>query len=351
MMEFLLAQAAPHPSFWMPPQASTKAAGVDWLFNFILYVCLFFFVLIAVLMFYFMIRYRRRTPYDKVASVTHNTPLEVAWSVLPSFVLVLMFWWGFDGFMYARTVPANPYEVKVKAQKWSWLFTYPNGSESDNLHVPVNRPIRLVMSSEDVIHSLFVPAFRVKRDVVPGRYSELWFQATHTGEYDLYCTEYCGTSHSDMRGTVFVYDAKDFEHWLETNDPIKQLTPEQYQEYRANYDDFVTKYAADPVVAPVIPKLLKPAEMGRKLYTKKGCSSCHSVDGGANTGPTWKEMYAHEVALSDGSKVMADENYLRESILNPNAKIVAGFRPGQMPVVSMTDREIDLLIEYMKTLK
>lgn len=336
----------------MPPEASTYAHDSDWVFYFILYVCAVFFVIIAGCMFYFMIRFRRRGPHDKVARITHNTPLEIAWSVAPSFLLVMMFWWGFDSFMVTRTTPSGAYEIKVQAQRWKWTFLYPNGGDSDELHIPVDQPVRLVMSSTDVIHSLYVPAFRQKRDVVPGRYSEAWVQSDKPGTYNLFCAEYCGKEHSDMRTTVTVHASrKEFDSWLETNDPIKLLTEEQYKEYRADYNAFMAKYKNDPAMTKILPKLAPPVDMGKKLYEKKGCISCHSLDGKPNTGPTWKGVFGRDEEMSDGVHIKVDENYLLESITNPSAKTVKGFQAGAMPAWRGTDREVQLLIEYIKTVK
>lgn len=349
MSKYLLATG---PTYWMPTQASTFARELDWVFMFIMWVCVVFFVVIAGAMFYFMIRYRRRGPHDQVSRITHNTPLEVTWSVAPSFLLVMMFWWGFDAFMVTRTTPAGAYEIKVQAVRWKWTFVYPNGGDSDELHVPPGRPIVLKMNSSDVLHSLFVPAFRCKRDVVPGRTSDVWFQSDKPGTYPLFCAEYCGKDHSDMRTVAVVHnDQAEFDAWLDTNDPLKLLTDEQYAEYRADYDAFMLKYKNDPTMAKILPKLLKPVEMGKRFYDKKGCISCHTLDGKASTGPTWKGVFGREEELSDGSTIKVDENYLRESITVPTAKTVKGFQAGAMSAWRGTDREVELLIEFIKTVK
>ena len=198
-------------SLWMPPPVSTVAGHVDWLFYFILGVSTFFFLLIVALMVLFVVRYRRREGQGAEVSPSHNTALEVIWTVIPIVVVIVIFIFGFKGFLDMATPPANAYEIQVEAQKWSWSFTYPSGYVDSNLHVPVNRPVKLVMRSADVIHSLYVPAFRIKRDVVPGRYATAWFEATEPGEYDLFCAEYCGTSHSDMLAHVVVHPPGEFE--------------------------------------------------------------------------------------------------------------------------------------------
>lgn len=335
-------------AFWMPEQASSVAQGVDAVFNFIFYVSLFFFVLIIGLMFFFIVRYRRRRPGEKsLGGASHNTTLEVTWSAIPVVLVCIMFWLGFKSFMVMRNAPANSYEVQVVAQKWNWLFQYPNGVESGELHAPFDTPVRLVMRSNDVIHSLFIPAFRQKRDVVPGRYSELWFRSDKPGIYPLLCAEYCGTSHSDMVTIVEVHEAGEFEKWLETADPINALTDEQYQQFIADPEAFLDSVKGDEKLS----KLKPPMALGAELLKRKGCTQCHSVDGTVGTGPSLKGVYRHDVTFRDGSRIMnADENYLRESILDPGKRVVAGFS-NVMPRMSLKDREIDLVIQYIKSLE
>lgn len=354
-MNALLAQAA--KTFWMPPQASTVADSVDFVFYYIYWTCVFFFVLINGLMFYFMVKYRRRSHDDEVGRITHSTPLEIAWSVLPSALLVLMFWWGFKGFIEMRTPPPNAMDIRVDAKKWNWTFIYPNGQDSDELHVPKGQPVRLVMTSQDVLHSCFIPAFRVKRDVVPGRYSEIWFEATQAGKYPLVCAEYCGTSHSDMISTVTVHPSQaEYDEWLRTANPLANplFTDELKDEWFRDPEAFIKKYENDPALGVFVKKLKTPAMMGKDLYTKKGCAQCHSVDGRGKEaglqGPTWQNLYGREEVFRDGSKTNADENYLRESIVDPNKRIVAGY-DAIMPKSRLNDKEIDCLIAYIKTLK
>lgn len=334
----------------MPPQAAEGAAEIDFTFYYIYWISVIFFALVAGLMFWFMYKYRRRHPNDHPSGPTHHTALEVTWSIVPAFLMIPMFWWGFEGFMHSRTPPQNTYNINVIAQKWNWEFIYPNGYSGDELHVPAGQPVKLVMSSKDVIHSLSIPAFRVKRDVVPGRYAFIWFEALHTSNelvrYPLYCTEYCGTSHSDMRATVVVHPTREsFDDWLANVDPFspRKMSDEQFAQYKADPAKFIAEHGD--------PKLLPPVEMGRQLYTKRGCFQCHSLDGKTGTGPTWKGMWGHSVEFTDGTRLDAiDENYIRESILEPNKKIVKGFVAGQMPKFSLNEREIYSLIEFMKSL-
>jgi len=357
MTALLLAQTAKR--FWMPEGVSTVSRSVDGAFYFIYYVSLFFFLLIAGLMFWFMWKYRQRRPGEAaIGRTTHHRTLELVWSVLPAFLLVAMFWWGFQVFMHMRVVPANTLDINVLARRWNWQFVYPNGQDHDELHVPVDTRVRLVMRSEDVIHSAFIPAFRVKRDVVPGRYSELWFEANKPGEYPLLCAEYCGTSHSDMRALVVVHPTsptealpQTYDQWLETANPIMALTEELYPEYVADPQAFIDKYKDDPKWGKIVSKLQKsPVVMGEQLYKKKGCVQCHTVDGKRGSGPTWFELYNSKVALRDGSTVTADENYIRESILEPGKRIVAGY-DNLMSKIKVSDREIDMIIAYIKSLQ
>jgi cytochrome c oxidase subunit 2 len=315
-----LALMAQSGSFWLPPAESTTADAVDSVFQLILAVSTFFFALIVVLMLVFVVVYRRRPGVAPGESPSHSTPLEILWSVIPVGIVIVIFYMGFVGYMDMRTPPANAYEVRVTAQKWNWLFTYPNGHVSEKLHVPVDRPIRLTMTSEDVIHSFFVPAFRIKMDCVPGRYTKTWFHARNAGEFDLYCAEYCGTGHSDMLSKIVVHPAGTFDQWLEEE-------------------------------ANLLARM-SPAEAGEVLYRRQGCSGCHSTDGSAKTGPTFKGIYGQTHSFSNAAPAAVDDNYIRESILEPMAKIRQGYQ-GVMPTYKgrLKDEEITALIEYIKTLK
>ncbi|HNX48536.1 MAG TPA: cytochrome c oxidase subunit II [Thermoanaerobaculaceae bacterium] len=306
--------------FWMPPAATATAGDVDTLFHFILGISAAFFLLIVGLMVLFVFRYHRGRAARPAPSSSHNTALELTWTIIPLILVVVIFGWGVRVFLDINTVPADAYEVQVTGQKWKWFFTYPNGHVDENLHVPVHRPVRLVMTSEDVIHSFFVPAFRIKRDVLPGRYTKLWFEATRSGEFQVFCAEYCGAGHSDMLAQVIVHEPGGFEKWLEQE-------------------------------ANVLAKL-PPAEAGARLYKMRGCAQCHSVDGKAGIGPTFLGLVGEPVPLQTGGPVSADENYIRESILEPQAKLVAGFQP-VMPTYKgrLKDQEITAIISYLKTLQ
>lgn len=314
---------------WFRPGASTNAENVDWLFWFITIICVLFFVPITALLIMFMVKYRARPGHKPEHSPHHNNLLEVAWSVIPLLLIVPIFYYGFIGFLDMRNAPDDSYEINVIAKKWNWSFVYPNGHVDANLHVPAGRPVKLVMSSQDVLHSLYVPAFRVKMDCVPGKYTTLWFNASEPERdkemHELFCTEYCGTGHSTMMAHTIVYKNKQsFDVWMAD----------------------ATNVRKNP-----------PAEVGEKLYKQRGCSQCHSVDGtdrAANGGPSFKGYFGKTVAWSRSNgnpEGAVDENYIRESILNPMAKIRKGFRP-IMPTYQgqLKDDEIFGIIQYIKQL-
>ncbi len=309
-------------SLFLPSQNSTIASEVDALFNFILYLSIIFFIIVVGGTFYFTWRYRaRKKENDFTYGLAHNTKLEILWTVIPTILVFIIFLWGFQTFLKMHLTPGNAIEVNVTGQKWFWSFSYPDGVISTNeLVVPVNQPVKLLMSSRDVIHSFFVPGFRIKMDVLPNRYSSTWFEATREGEYDLFCTEYCGKSHSDMIGKVRVVSETQYNQWLAENASVGSDLP--------------------------------PEEWGAELYNKKACITCHSIDGSSNVGPTFKGLYGRTENFTDGSTLQADENYIRESILEPQAKIVQGYQP-VMPTYQgvLKPEEIDALIAFIKTLK
>ena len=306
-------------SFWLPEQGSTVASQVDADWSLVYWTSVVFFALIVFLLFFFAIRYRGRAGQKAEKSVSHNTSLEVFWSVIPTLLVMVMFWQGYKTFINMATPPQNAYEILVEGQKWNWTFTYPGGYVDPQLHVPVDTPVRLVMSSQDVIHSLFIPAMRVKRDVVPGRYNKLWFNAVKTGEYDIFCTEYCGTEHSTMLSKLIVHERGEFDAWLE------------------EASDFLSR--------------MPPAEAGALLYNQRGCKQCHSVDGSPGIAPTFQGLFGSDEKLKDGSTVVVDENYIRESIYEPMARITAGYDP-VMPTFAgrLKEEEVGAIIEYLKTL-
>lgn len=307
-------------SFWLPEAASTGAHAVDAGWNLVLWISAFFFVLVVGVMAFFVIRYRRRSESEIPDAPDHNTRLEILWTVIPIGIVLVLFGVGFKGFINQSVAPADSMDIYVTAERWMWTFTYPSGTTSVNeLRVPVGRPVKLVLSSKDVIHSFYVPEFRIKKDAVPNSYTTVWFEATKTGEMTIDCAEYCGTGHSAMLGKLRVMPEKDFQEWLDSGGEEKGLSP---------------------------------VEQGAKIAAKLACMTCHSADGSAKTGPTWKGLFGHKVEMADGTAVTADEAYVRESITDPSAKVVKGYQP-VMPVFKglVTQKELDALTAYIKSLK
>jgi cytochrome c oxidase subunit 2 len=303
-------------------QGSDFANEVDFKFMSLFWLSVVLFVVVIGPMAYFAWRYRfkagRRTPHQ-----THNTALEVTWTVIPTLICFAIFLWGVTGYMGFAVPPGEALEVQVVGKQWLWTFEYPDGTRSVNeLHVPVNKNIRLVMSSEDVLHDFYVPDMRIKRDIVPGRYVQEWFHANPNslGEHSATCAEYCGKSHSDMRAKVFVETPADYEKWMATGGT-------EYLDY-------------------------SPEAWGKIQYDRKGCSTCHTIDGTASKGPTWKGIWGTMVKLNNGTSVLVDEAYVRESMMLPQAKIVAGFDP-IMPTFQglLRENEINGLIAFIKSLK
>ncbi len=348
-------------------KASTTADTHDPLFTFIMLLSGFFFVLIIAVMVFFVLRYRRKDPAQEATSQhSHSNALEIAWSLPPLVIVMIVFWLGLVGYMSLAQPKANTMRIDVRAWKWSWEFRHPvPGSEtvlaSNELLVPKGVPIEVVLTSDDVIHSMFVPAFRTKKDAVPGMYNKVYFEATKAGEYPLYCAEYCGTSHSTMLAKVIVFET--VEEWAEEVKkraalPFKDLPDEMYAEWRAidsveDFEAFQAKAAAldDEWVEKA--QGLKPAFVrGEELVTRLGCMTCHSIDGTRLTGPTWQGLFGTERTMNDGSKVLADDNYIRESILQPRAKIVATYAAGQMNSFQgqVDEKDIDAIIAYLRTL-
>jgi cytochrome c oxidase subunit II len=308
-------------SILLPPSGSTIAPEVDSLFWFVLIASIIMFVIVLAGVLFFVIRYRRRAEGQLTASISHNTKLEILWTAIPLILVFIVFVWGFRTYLKMRVVPAGAIQIKVTAQKWFWTFDYPEGMNSLNeLVVPVDKPIQLTMSSTDVIHSFFVPGFRIKMDVLPNRYTVAWFEATQVGSYDLFCAEYCGTSHSEMIAKVKVVTEREYGEWLNS--------------------------------ASLPAEGMSLSDLGAKLYASKACITCHTVDGSAKTGPSFLGRYGRQIKMTDGTQLLMDENYMRESILKPQAKVAAGYQP-VMPTYQglLKDRQIDALIAYIKSIQ
>lgn len=300
-----------------PDSASTIAGKVDSLYFFLVVVAGFFSVGIFTLVTIFAIRYRRTA--ENPVPVRFHAPisLEILWSVIPLILTMVMFGWGAVLYLRNMQAPGGALEIYVVAKQWMWKVQHPEGMrEINELHVPTGAPVRLIMTSEDVIHSFFVPAFRVKQDVLPGRYVSLWFQPTRAGKYHLFCAEYCGNQHSAMGGWAYVMEPAEYERWLTGGSSVESL-----------------------------------ASSGQSLFERLACSNCHK-SGGGGRGPTLEGAIGREVQLSDGRTVVVDETYLRESILNPSAKIVAGYQP-LMPTFQgqVSEEQVLQLLAYIKSLK
>lgn len=314
---FTTLQAAQASSF-MPPQGTEIATQFDNLYSFILITSLIACILVIGGMIYFGVKYKRRSANDVTPYISHNTFLEFLWSFIPLVIFLGVFGWGWHVYHQMRAMPENALEVHVFGYKWAWDFEYKSGkSVSGEMVVPVGVPVKFIMTSRDVLHSFFLPSMRIKQDVVPGRYTTLWFTAEKVGNYQVFCAEYCGDMHSRMLAKVKVVPMSEYETWIQEND--------------ANL----------PLV-----------ERGQKLWQGK-CIACHSTSGTVGAGPTWKGLFGSTHEMADGSTVTVDENYLRESILNPNKQIVKGYKAGVMPTFqgALKEEEVTALIEFIKTLK
>ncbi|MCA9138853.1 MAG: cytochrome c oxidase subunit II [Planctomycetales bacterium] len=344
---------------FFPESASSFSGESDWVFWFISIVCILFFIPISVALFGFAWKYKKGKGEKAESQIDHNTTLELVWSIGPSFLLVVMFYFGAANYLNHRSVPEGAYEIGVDAYKWGWGMNYGRGVIHPELHIVAGEPTKLTMTSKDVIHSLYIPAFRVKKDVVPGRYNYMWFKASGPSEkvktdeecaqlaakdkeenrswdyderqftpdgyrfYDLYCAEYCGTNHSQMQTVVVVHETQ------------------------AELDAWIKKYSTRGDE--------DPAAYGAKLYERRGCKSCHSLDGTRLVGPSYKGSFGTTRDLVGGGQVKVDENYVRESILNPKAKVAIQQGVAYQPVMpsykgQLSDDDIYSLVEFIKSL-
>jgi cytochrome c oxidase subunit II len=309
---------------FMPTEGSSVAKSVDNLYGFLIWVS---FISCAILiggMVYFAIKYKRKSDNDKTAYITHDTRLEVLWSVIPLIIFLVVFAWGWIIYHDMRKMPENALELHVTGQQWAWTAEYKNGVKASEIVVPVGRDVKIILTSTDVIHSLYIPSFRIKQDAVPGRYTALWFHADKMGEFHVFCTEFCGTAHSAMITKMRVLPQEDFDKWL-----IEE---------------------ADTATLPM-------AERGAKIFNR-ACKTCHNATiPDRLIGPSLYQSFGKDEELVDGSTVKIDENYIRESILNPQAKVVKGYADGNGRSAmnsfqgALSDAEVTALIEYIKTLK
>jgi len=299
-----------------PKTASTAAAQTDHLFFFLLAFSAFILALVFLPMLFFLLKYRRGKKANRLDPHLPEMKIEIAWTVIPIFLVTGMFAWAAQIFFNEEVPPANTLEINVVGKQWMWKIQHQEGNrEINELHLPVNRAVKLTLASEDVIHSFYVPAFRIKQDVVPGRFTTEWFQPTRIGEYRFYCSEYCGADHSKMQGTVFVMSPADYENWLARGTPKNSL-----------------------------------AQSGENLFRQLGCSGCH-VNSNAIHAPPLEGLYQKLVPLSDGTFVRADDKYIRDSILLPASQIVAGYQP-LMPTYEgrINEDELLQLISYIKSI-
>jgi cytochrome c oxidase subunit 2 len=301
---------------FFPQQASAQAGHVDGIFFFMVAVTAFFSILIAACIVAFAIKYRRQSENQVGVAIHGSLALEMLWTIIPFFITMVMFGWGAKVFFDLYRPPAGAMEIYVVGKQWMWKVQHTDGQrEINELHVPVGRPVKLIMGSEDVIHSYYIPDFRVKADVIPGRYNTLWFTATKAGRYRLFCAEYCGTKHSGMIGWVIAMEPADYQAWLAGG------------------------RAED-----------SPVASGAKLFQDLACDTCHKTDS-QGRGPMLTNLFGKQVELQGGGTVTVDEAYIRESIVNPQAKVVAGFQP-IMPTFQglVSEEQLLHLIAYVRSL-
>lgn len=309
-------------SKFMPTAATDQASQVDNLYSFLLISSFIACVIVVGGMIYFTFKYRRQSLSAKSAYITHNTFLEFLWSFIPLVIFLIVFAWGWHIYHQMRSFPKDALEIHVTGKQWAWEAAYKSGVRTANLvKVPINTNVKIILASTDVLHSFYVPSFRIKQDAIPGRYTAVWFNANKLGDFHIFCTEYCGTQHSGMIGKLQVVSQEEYDKWLEEE----------------------AKFSTLPI-----------AQKGEKLFQIKACSGCHSVaDKTVKVGPTLFQKFGTSEDLADGTKASIDENYLRDSILNPNTQVVKGFAAGVMPSFQgqLSEDELSALIEYIKSVK
>ncbi len=318
---------------FLPPEGSAAAADIDHLHFFVILTTLFASTVIGLVAVYFMARYTRRMPDQPTPHIEAPRWLEALFVIVPLSLFLLWFRIGFGQFVAMTTPPENAMDVYVTGKKWMWKFAYPSGpSGLEVLRVPADRPVRLLITSRDVIHGFYIPAFRIKQDALPGRYTQTWFAANGPGTYPIYCSQYCGTNHSTMRAQVIVMPPAEFDRWMESQKSGNSAARD---------------------TAPAEPRRdANMVEIGRDLAVAQGCFKCHSTDGTVGSGPSFRDLYRRHEPLEGGGQVTADEGYMTESMMDPRAKIVAGFKPVMPSYFGRLDApETAAIVEFIKTLR
>jgi cytochrome c oxidase subunit II len=321
---------------FLPEQASTFASKVDSLHYFVIITTLLVSTAVGLTALLFFVRFRRRSETQTTPLLNPPWWLETLFVVVPLSFFLAWFARGYRDYVEMRNPPKSAMDIYVQAKQWMWKFSYPGGPNGIGvLRVPANRPVRLLMTSRDVIHSFYVPAFRVKQDVLPGRYSETWFEAVEVGRYQLLCAEYCGTNHSNMRAEVIVLHPEEFDNWLADQ-----------RRGRALQQDGAPSTEEEPIAQADL------VRQGEALAVRFGCVKCHSIDGSPHIGPTWLDLYLRREPLEGGQTIIADEGYLTESMMEPRAKIVRGFDP-VMPTFKgrLAGAEVAAIVEFIKSLR
>ncbi|MBK8941104.1 MAG: cytochrome c oxidase subunit II [Polyangiaceae bacterium] len=313
----------PDEGYWLPRQNGAYSEQFDWAWSFYIWVCVIFFVIVIGPMTYFAFKYKRKSETEKTSPIDHHLQLEIVWTAIPTALLMYMFWVGFKLYADTQIAPNDAMTVQVTGAMYNWKFQYPDGTVTQELELPKDRPVKLVLSSVDTIHSFFVPEFRLKADVVPNLYTTMWFHPTKETDTAVQCAEYCGNGHSTMYSRVLVMPSGDagaegtFENWLANGGEKSSLSP---------------------------------LALGTKKYGQL-CKSCHTLDGSKSVGPSFKGLFGKTESLADGSTVTVDENYIKESIVNPGAKIVQGYQ-NQMPSMAyLKDKDIEGIITFIKEQK
>ncbi len=322
---------------FLPNQASTFAQDIDKLHFFVILTTLAMSMGVGLTAIFFFIRYRRRSEHQTTPHIESTVLIEVLFVTVPMIFFLTWFFLGYTEYIRQATPPADAMDVYVQGKKWMWKFAYPDGPNAVNvLRVPAGKPVRLLMTSRDVIHSFYVPEFRIKQDVLPGRYSQTWFQALEPGHYQILCSQYCGAGHSVMRGEVIALKPEDYEDWLHAE---RRGLPTRQDSAASAFE-------------PVGPLESTLVEQGKRIAASAGCLKCHSIDGAPHIGPTWLDLYHRKEIMEGGEQIDADEGYITQSIMDPGAKIVSGYK-NVMPSFQgkLAAPEVAALVEYIKSLQ